>query len=273
MKYACQYAIVRFMPFVETGEFANVGIVLMCPEANFFEFKLLGRIRRITAFFDQLEPAIYRQSRKDLTAELNRVKEYLFRISRADDKSMRFIFKELVRPREVMLRFDQPRTVLTNDPHFKLEELFSYYVERSFVTQEYVEQKLETDLRGLLARAQIRDKYEDIRVEHGSFNARFPFAHRNANGLVDRAIKPLNLSHSEPAAAYEHGWTWVGRLRQLKLHDVLPENVLITTQPPLHMIGDHKEVYEGLKGNFEEIGIQVIPITEQSKIEKFVREI
>ena len=50
-KYACQYAIVRFLPYLETGEFANVGIVMLCPDAGFFDFKLLRHVRRITAFF------------------------------------------------------------------------------------------------------------------------------------------------------------------------------------------------------------------------------
>ena len=31
MKYACLYSIVRFAPFAETEEFANVGIVLTAP--------------------------------------------------------------------------------------------------------------------------------------------------------------------------------------------------------------------------------------------------
>lgn len=34
-KFACQYAIDRFLPYMETGEFANVGIVMLCPDAGF----------------------------------------------------------------------------------------------------------------------------------------------------------------------------------------------------------------------------------------------
>jgi len=40
-KLACQYALLRFRPFAETGEFANVGIVMLAPEARFFGFRLL----------------------------------------------------------------------------------------------------------------------------------------------------------------------------------------------------------------------------------------
>lgn len=37
-RIACQYAIVRFAPFVETEEFANVGIIMIAPKQRFFGF-------------------------------------------------------------------------------------------------------------------------------------------------------------------------------------------------------------------------------------------
>ena len=33
------YSIVRFMLFVETGEFANVGVIMIAPEQRHFDFK------------------------------------------------------------------------------------------------------------------------------------------------------------------------------------------------------------------------------------------
>ncbi len=32
-KVACNYAIIRFLPYPETEEFVNVGVVLACPSA------------------------------------------------------------------------------------------------------------------------------------------------------------------------------------------------------------------------------------------------
>ena len=56
MNTACHYAIVRFMPFIETGEFANVGVVMFAPQARYFGFKLLvNRQARVTNFFEQLD--------------------------------------------------------------------------------------------------------------------------------------------------------------------------------------------------------------------------
>ncbi|MGM0927683.1 MAG: DUF3037 domain-containing protein [Pseudomonadota bacterium] len=33
-RIACQYVILRFMPYVETGEFANVGVVMIPPHSR-----------------------------------------------------------------------------------------------------------------------------------------------------------------------------------------------------------------------------------------------
>ena len=133
-KYACQYAIVRFLPYLETGEFANVGIVMCCPDADFFDFKLLTRVRRITAFFEELDAGIYRRARGDFQQELQRIRHWLNpkQGEAKNAESARHLFAELTRPREVMMRFEGIRVVLADDPAQQLEALFGYYVERNF---------------------------------------------------------------------------------------------------------------------------------------------
>ena len=37
---ACRYAVVQFAPCRETGEFANAGVVLLCPATGFFGYQL-----------------------------------------------------------------------------------------------------------------------------------------------------------------------------------------------------------------------------------------
>ncbi len=40
-QFVCNYAPVRFLPYRETGEFVNVGVVLHCPQTDFFGFRLI----------------------------------------------------------------------------------------------------------------------------------------------------------------------------------------------------------------------------------------
>ena len=59
-RLACQYTIIRFLPYAETGEFANVGIVLACPETGLLDARLMPtkKTGRITGFFEQLDKQI-----------------------------------------------------------------------------------------------------------------------------------------------------------------------------------------------------------------------
>ena len=122
-KVACQYAIVRFAPFVETGEFANVGIIMIAPKQRYFGFELeLKRYGRITKFFDDVDSKLYRKTLYNLKDELDRV-TYVFK-QHGFDKRLKFndidfvngLFKEIVRTRETIVRFGEIRTVLAEEP-------------------------------------------------------------------------------------------------------------------------------------------------------------
>jgi hypothetical protein len=51
-KTAFCFAILRYLPRIEAGEFGNVGVVLMSPNTRHFSFRLLEHpIERILMFF------------------------------------------------------------------------------------------------------------------------------------------------------------------------------------------------------------------------------
>ena len=55
-KLACNYTVLRFFPYPETGEFVNLGIAMACPDLHWFDFRLETRRQdRITNFFPELK--------------------------------------------------------------------------------------------------------------------------------------------------------------------------------------------------------------------------
>ncbi len=134
MKFACQYAIIRFMPFIETGEFANAGIVLFCPETGYFGFQVSFRkAKKINLYFAPIPDHIYREGIMELQEELRRVKKLIDEELFNNRKESQNLFYELVRARESTFRFSELRGVLSDSPEQKIEELFSHYVERGFL--------------------------------------------------------------------------------------------------------------------------------------------
>lgn len=122
---AYQYAILRFMPYVETGEFANVGIVMTSAQDGFFAYQLQEkRYARLTRFFKDLEGRTYLSAIRGMQQELTQR-------CRHDG---RHLFEKLIHPREVIFRFSEPILVFRSTLQEQLKTLYSHYVEHDFVT-------------------------------------------------------------------------------------------------------------------------------------------
>jgi hypothetical protein len=233
-KFACRYAIVQFLPYSETGEFANVGLVLTCPTTGFFEFKLgIRKYGRVTGFFDELPPDVYRTAMKLMEGELTRVRGLVHEQAsgphRADQ--IRALLDGLVHPREAIVRFGPVRPVLTDDPQEELGKLFEYYVDRSFATAEYVEHSIAKRLHGLIAGLQLNSPFKAERIGDDQIHAHFPLVQRQQD-LVAKVIKPFNLAQSEANGIFDHGDAWLQKIRRLRKRQLLPRDVLFAVAVP-----------------------------------------
>lgn len=273
-KIPCQYAIVRFAPFTETGEFANVGIIMMAPRQRYFGFKVLTRRHgRITRFFDELDPRLFKSAMYDLRDELTRVHNVLK--AHGFDKRMKTnevdfagkLFGEITRPRESIVRFSETRVVLAEDPKEKLKELFAFYIERSFATKEYKEFVLEKGMRKWLFEARIADRFERRKIGDDEYQATFPFVEQHEDRPT-KIIKPLNLTQDSSSKILEHGGNWWFRLRELKKRNALPEKVLFAVEGPAAQ-GPMGNAYREVVDMLEETGVIVLPYRHKGEILDF----
>lgn len=273
-KHLCQYAIVRFLPYLETGEFANVGVALMCPETGYFDFRLMTHVRRITAFFEELDAGIYRRARDDFQKELKRIQHYLTHEQvkdRIGQELARHVFGELTRPREVMMSFDGARAVLADDPAQQLEELFAHYVERNFATKAYQEQLLDKTVHKLLQTAQLGKEYKPHTLGNvATYHARFPFVKMLGERPL-KAIKPLHLAHDDPALIFDHGWAWKGKVEKLRALGLLPAQVLMPVQGPTETRGPRIETFREITTQLAANDVFVVNADQTNEIIAFAQ--
>lgn len=277
MKTACHYAIVRFMPFVETGEFANVGVVMFAPNGRFFGFKLLiNRHARVTNFFEELDARIFRASMRSLRDELERIDGMLKRMGTdrrfksLDRAGALGLWSEIVKPRETMLRFSDSRLVLADDAQGKLQELYAYYVERNFVTRDYQEKILERGVRGWLRSANLLERFHPARIGNDEYHAQFPFV-AGPEEKPEKIIKPLNLGYADAARIIDHGGQWVVRINALKKRDLLPDRVLFAVDGPDDSTPRGKAKRE-VVGELEDAGVIVTPYGQAQAVIDFARQ-
>ena len=222
MNALCLYAIVRFMPFVETEEFANVGVVLYSPSRCYLGFRVLTqRYARITRFFEHVDGPAFRRTMVELRGELQRLAS-AFRTG--DAAQGMALWQELIKPKSTQIRFSGERVVLGGTPSAQLQDLYARYVERSFVTREYREQILNRQLTSLLREASLSEKYVEGTVGNDEYHVKFPFVAREGDVKV---IKPLALTQSESAAVLDHGGQWIQRIRNLRRRHLMPSDLLL----------------------------------------------
>jgi hypothetical protein len=125
-RHVFNYAILRYLPFPEQGEFVNVAVVAHGSELRWFGYAGgPDDVGRVTQFFPQVSAGVYLKQRQAMFAELERVRELL--LNSADPALARRIFLELVRPRESVFRFGEVRTVMGDDPEALLVQLCECY--------------------------------------------------------------------------------------------------------------------------------------------------
>ncbi len=276
-RIACQYAIVRFMPYVETGEFANVGILLWVPKTRYLGFKLLRKkYARITQFFDELQRGVYLKTMENFEVELHRVQNMLknhidnFGNNDREYGFHKGLFQELIRPRETIIRFSEQRVVLAENPDQTLVELYDYYVGRNFVTKEYQEAILEKGVKKLLEQRNLALRYTKCRIEDHLYGVTFPFVEQDEGNAI-RVIKPLFLGQADSTAIIEHSGRWKLKVEQLRRRHLLNGPVLFPVKGPEHTgTSDVRlEAFEEARVNLAGDGVEVVLYTEQDRIINF----
>lgn len=272
-RLACQYAIIRFLPYAETGEFANVGVVLACPATGYLDARLMPtkKTGRITGFFEQLDKRIYREALNYLDDELNRVRELVQdRVGRDGTSIVQQIFAGLTRPREALLRFGDTRVVMADDAEAMLGQLFARFVERDFANKQYHDQILERGVREMLTKAKLRGYFKPAEIGNENLHVQMPFVHLRAGEPV-LAIKPLDLAKAEPNQVFDHGGHWVDRFRRLRKHDLLPGEILFAVNEPSTTDQNLHNAAEEIVGELRELGFEVVPASDAEAITEFAK--
>jgi len=243
------YATVRFMPFAETQEFANVGVVVCGPDTGKINFKLARkRFGRVNQFFEDLDGKLFGSALQLLEAELNRIKRFALDKS---GKTTAALFQELTRHREGVISFGGVSTAIVNNIDDKLIDLYEHYVERSFLNEKYRENIIEQNIRQMLKRENVRDfKAQVIETKLGEF--KLPFVKKSTNSI--KVIRPLAFERKTPLAAYEHAAQWIDRFTRLQHEQiVLPSNMMLAVEKPTD-------------NGFEEAYFEAVNIASQRQI-------
>ncbi|WP_432744238.1 DUF3037 domain-containing protein [Methylobacter sp. G7] len=265
-KQICKYSIIRFQPYPETEEFANIGIVLYATASKRLEFRLLDgkQHARITGFFDPMCKDVFVQTSKIIRAEIDRIKHFLEETVGGDID----LYAELIRCREDIIRFSNSRVLFCTDPVATVDKLFDHYIHRSFIHEPGHEDKMKKQVRDLLDRSNLGEKYKEGTIgEQDKYEVRFPFVCQNTKKTV---IKPIHFKHEKPSQLIDHGLSWLAKIQQLeKYRFIRPDEILFTYDAPDNSQSNLFAAFNEIKKQIESEGILMADIKRIDDIVKF----
>ena len=261
-KFACRYALIQFMPYSETGEFANIGVLLICPQTGYWAYKLeTQKYKRYTNFFLGLNHAVYRDAVHTIDAELKRLQKV--NIACTPD-SLLNAFNIAVHPREAIIRFGEPRGRLTDNPEQELLTIFNHYVEFGFLRNESPEQKLVKRIQDLVKTFDLKAPFKEDHIGNPNVvSLQLPLV-QVINEQPVKAIKPLYLGQPKINDIYSHGEQWVGKLNRLRTKVGWNGQLLITVDG----LSEKPEIKKAQNEMIDELRLYEVAIENASAEDK-----
>ena len=269
----CNFAPVRFLPYREVGEFVNVGVVVHCPQTDFFGYRLvpLKRTGRVTGFFPELDAKLFKAALQGIARELARVQGNHRLLPSQDEvipeiaKAQADRFREVIRRREGLLHFGEAGTLMADTPVEALDLLFGRFVERQFAQKrEYQEIVMRNRLAQFLKDWKLARHYEvNQKIGDGDFHVVMPFVHFTGKAVA-KAIKPLDLNKAEPSEIYHHGGAWVKNMERLRNRHHMPRKVIFTVKLPEQgkRLNAANEICQELRA----LGVEPVPFEDTLRI-------
>ena len=121
-RHFCEVVPVYVRPQSMVDEQACFGVIVRCPSANFYGYRLAhgdeAAIARIMSFFPRYGRAGLEQAMAWAAQDI----EYTF--DRERIKGDKGAFANLIRPRENVVRYGAPQAVFSTDPAAELDDLY-----------------------------------------------------------------------------------------------------------------------------------------------------
>lgn len=197
------------MPFADTEEFANIGIILCVPKQGLMFYKLVKSTdSRVKAFFR--DDRIYPFAKEAIVAELKFARDNVGKFGSPDMLSS--FFHSFVSKRESIFQFSDSRVIMSEFPAKTLESLYDRYINHTDYTPERREDILAKELHMRF------ETYNDLkrvfrRETIGGEFAKFtmPLV-AMSDGYASCSIKPLAFDQSDSSKMMEHCDKWTARV-------------------------------------------------------------
>lgn len=264
IKTIIQYAVVRFQPYPEIGEFVNIGVIALDPKKGVFRFKLAERhSKRVTDFFHNLDRRFYLNAVSQIKLELEaRTKATLYDPGKASD-----VFSELTKPKSNLFQFEQVGALKAVNIESAVDQLYSDFIGHEFARARGYEEQLKARVKLQLESLELDNPFVPYQIiGPGGIKTRFELV--RVHEKPEQVIKPFGFNDSDSGKLSDHTFNelkkleFARKLGQLEKKDILIPYDVVTTSDSI------KEAWAFLKPMLEDYG-DLVEATNVASIRDF----
>lgn len=127
MKQPILYSFVRFKPYIETGEFVNVGLLMCEPEQRKLTYRLVPKnSKRVSDFFYQSN--IFESVRDTIDEELQYI---VTRPFSGSAQEMGQFFHHYVDVKEGIVQYSNATVGFVDNPQDYFDQIYNQYIQRT----------------------------------------------------------------------------------------------------------------------------------------------
>lgn len=268
-KFVCNYSLLRFRPYPETGEFVTVGVLTEIPQLNLLSYRLtVKKFGRITRFFPEIPEKL-------ISHHVNLIEKNL-KIYLRDEQTELFenidtaiVFSELTRPREGLITFGEIGTTVTDEPENIAAYLYHEFVERQFARRG--KHRISESINMFLKEWKIFDRYkrnQNVPCKRNT-TVQIPFAEFSDSGKLITALFPFQFDNKR-INDVEHTFDrFYGDLRRLSSAPKKPERIVLPySLSDNELIKEH--TLENLGNVEKQSGITTVDINNQERLKSIL---
>lgn len=266
-----QYQTLRYMPDRFSGEFINLGVVVLALETSTLYCRFYSKTGRLHQFFPDVNSLFVKQTIQKIEGGLLRLKEMLeLPLFAERETDVAAITRQVLPEDDSALYFSEIKTVFDLDGQMLLDELFERLITHHILEED------KTSIQDSEVWSSIYKPY----FENASFapalkesvvktkNDEFFFAKTVQNGAL-HCFEPLSFQLISDDTIRRKAYTWAGRLQELE-----------TSEQPLHVyilaaMPSNPKLRALLKDKFDkkQIGNTTVELVDEKHITQVVQKV
>ena len=266
-----QYQTLRYMPDRLSGEFVNLGIIVLAQEPQVLHCRFYNKTGRLHDFFPQVNSLFVKQTINKIEAALLRLKEEIENSLFAGTTGKLESYTTQVLPKDdSSLFFTEVKTVMDIDGGTLMQELFERLVirhvpdeDRTSIQDSEVWSKIykpyfeNASFAQALKEAVVKTKHDELHFD------------RSIQNGVLHCFEPVSFQLASNDTIRRKAYTWSGKLQELETTDKAIHVYLLAAMP------DDPKMKELLKDKFanRRIGNTTIELVDERHAQQVVQKV